>query len=265
MISPTITDEQAAHFREHGYVTAEKFFTPDDLLAIRRQVDKFKDQGKLRNVSTDDKLVNLQLVPLYDKARLFAALPFQDKIRAAITALIGDPAEIHLDQLFLKPGGGVGMGTHWHADNAYFKISDPLKGTAMWIAVDDATVENGTLRVIPGSFRENYPHERDPMSDHHIRCFPPEERAVDCELEAGGVVFFCYGTVHSTGDNNSDRERLGVAYHFLRTDYVTPEIQHLRAHRPQLTGADATNGVKEYGEDMAKAWLEEKSKVLADA
>jgi ectoine hydroxylase-related dioxygenase (phytanoyl-CoA dioxygenase family) len=72
--------------------------------------------------------------------------------------------------------------------NAYFRISDPLKGTAMWIAVHDATVANGTLEVIPGSFREHYAHRRDPHSDHHIRCDPPEERAVPLELPAGGIV-----------------------------------------------------------------------------
>ena len=45
------------------------------------------------------------------------------------------------------------------------------------------------MHVIPGSHRESYEHYRDPLSDHHIRCDPPEERAVPIELKAGGVPF----------------------------------------------------------------------------
>ena len=41
-------------------------------------------------------------------------------------------------QMFLKPAH-VGLGTAYHQDNGYFGISDPLKGTGMWIAVDPAT------------------------------------------------------------------------------------------------------------------------------
>ena len=74
-----------------------------------------------------------------------------------------------------------------------------------------------TLHLIPGSHRERYEHRRDPDSDHHIRAWPPEERAVPIELEAGGVAFFCYGTAHSTRANTTDRERAGMAFHFLHT------------------------------------------------
>ena len=51
-----------------------------------------------------------------------------------------------LDHIFLKPAH-TGIGTDWHQDNAYFKISDPTKGTAMWIALHDAHIENGTLHL----------------------------------------------------------------------------------------------------------------------
>jgi phytanoyl-CoA hydroxylase len=86
-------------------------------------------------------------------------------------------------------------------------------GTAMWIAVHDATLQNGTLQVIPDVFRTSFEHSRDPYSDHHIRCYPPKERAVHLQLPAGGVAFFCYGTPHSTGPNRTERERAGAAFH----------------------------------------------------
>ena len=43
---------------------------------------------------------------------------------------------------------GDGIGTNWHQDNAYFKIRDPMRGTAMWIAAHDATIANGTITPV---------------------------------------------------------------------------------------------------------------------
>jgi phytanoyl-CoA hydroxylase len=157
------------------------------------------------------------------------------------------------------------MASYWFVQaNAYFGIRDPLKGTAMWIAVHDATLANGTLHVIPDSFREAYEHYRDPYSDHHIRRDPPEERAVPVELPAGGVVFFAYGTAHCTKANTTDRERAGVAFHFLRADYAQKElIAEERDYRPYLTGPHATGGLKEYGVRVEGTWETEVEKAVA--
>ena len=249
------------HFREHGYVIEEGFFSKTEVAAMRAEIERFKKEGLLRNVSTDGdgktpsgKDANLQLCPMSPHSLLFRALPFEPKVLDAVTDLIGTPIVLRLDQVFLKPAGH-GIGTSWHQDNAYFKIPEPLKGTAMWIAVHDANIENGTLHVIPDAFEETVEHERDPMSDHHIRFTPPEGAGVACELEAGGVVFFCYGTPHCTKTNNSGSERAGAAFHFLHLDYERePGVRKSPPHRPVLTGPGASDGTEEYGEPVAGSW-----------
>jgi phytanoyl-CoA hydroxylase len=128
-------------------------------------------------------------------------------------------------------------------------------GTAMWTAVHDATLANGTLRVIPDCCHEPLEHRRDPYSDHHIRCYPPEERTVSIELPAGGGAFFGYGTPHTTGPNRTDKERAGLALHFLRADYAQDDlIQPDRDYRPYLTCPEATGGLREYGVKVAGTW-----------
>ena len=261
MSAMQLAQAEIDHFRTEGYLRVPEFFTAREAAAMRAEVERLLETGLLRNVATEGdgktparSLRNLQLCPMYRHSPLFRALPFHPKVVSAVSQLIGDPVILHLDQVFLKPPRD-GMGTHWHQDNAYFKIRDPLKGTAMWIAVHDATVANGTLHVIPGSFREVYEHSRDPYSDHHIRCFPPEERAVPVELPAGGVVFFCYGTPHSTRENRTDHSRAGVAFHFLRADYAAGDlIAPDRDYRPYLTGPRATGGEREYGTRVAGTW-----------
>ena len=264
-----LSKDQMNQFREDGCIWFEDFFTPRETkslgLELERIYDTEREAGALRNVAVQDdgsirnlqgEKQNLQVIPLNDKSELHKALPFHPKVLAVVEGLIGDSFMLELDQAFWKPAR-QGIGTNWHQDNAYFKIADPLRGTAMWIAIHDANVANGCLHVIPGSHRELYEHYRDPASDHHIRCDPPEERAVPVELKAGGVVFFCYGVAHCTYANRSDRDRAGAALHFLHTDYGGLELwKQKKVTRPMLRGLWATGGEAEFGQKFEDRWDE---------
>ena len=265
-----LTEEQAALFRREGWCVVEDFLDARQVAALSAEVERFRRDGLVRNVRTagdgqtpSHEQANLQLIPLFDKSPLLRALPFSEGVVDAVSRLIGDPYLLHLDQMFLKPGR-TGTGTNWHQDNAYFKIDEPLKGTAMWLAVHDATAANGTLRLIPGSHRTAYPHERDPDSDHHIRCWPPETEAITVEVPAGGAVFFCYGVAHATGDNRTDSDRAGLAFHFLHADCAGHDLVAAgRDRRPWITGPGAAGGAPEYGTDVRGTFEAEVERVLA--
>jgi ectoine hydroxylase-related dioxygenase (phytanoyl-CoA dioxygenase family) len=225
---------------------------------MQDELERFKQEGLVRNVATEgdgtthsDTKKNLQLCPTWPHSPRFKALPFTEKVVSAISELIGDPARLRLDQVFLKPARD-GAGTNWHQDNAYFQVNDPMRGVAMWVAVHDATIANGTMHMIPGQQYEKLEHTRDPHSDHHIRCYPDESQEVPCELEAGGVVFFAYGTPHCTKGNNTDKDRAGLAYHFVHADHPTHDNNP--APMPYLSGDLAKGGVEEYGEDQRGKW-----------
>ena len=268
----SLSDAQIEQFKTHGYTLAPDFFSADEVAALRADLARLRSEGKLRNVrppaedadpeKADRGKANLQLAPMSPHSPLIKALPFAPKVIEAVESLIGSPMMLHLDQTFVKPGLR-GTGTNWHQDNAYFKIADPMQGTAMWIAVDDANVANGTMRLLPDMFSEPLPHERDPDSDHHIRCYPENElESIPVELEAGGVAFFCYGTPHCTMANNTTEDRAGIALHFLTLEAAasTPDADKLtdehREYRPVLTGQDATGGEKEYGQSQLGRWDE---------
>jgi len=171
---------------------------------------------------------NLQIVPLSTRSRFFRDLPFRAEIRQTVRALIGGPLFLHLDQVFMKPARD-GAGTQWHQDNAYFKISDPARGTGMWIALDDANLKNGTMQIIPGShLNALLPHVRDMGSNHHICCQPDESRALPVAIPRGGCVFFNYGILHCTKENRSNHERAGLALHFVNGHYLPHTDRFLR-------------------------------------
>ena len=266
----TLSQAELAQFKEIGYVIKPHFFSQPEVAAMQAELERFKQAGLGRNVATEGdgktpskRKINYQIIPLNDKSDLFRALPFCPKVSRAVSALIGDPIARQLEQIFLKPGQS-GAGTSWHTDNAYFRISDPTKGTGLWIALHQATIANGTLQVIPGSFKETFAHERDPDSDHHVKFEADESRAIPVELPAGGAIFFNYGVAHCTKRNTTDQERAGLAYHFLRSDYLPPEEgrgrrrSRRRWNLVHLTGPQATAGQAEYGLALtAESWQAE--------
>ena len=263
------SNSEIEQFRSEGWVVQDEFWSERELRAMRRELERLQAAGLLRNVATDGdgrspsaEKINLQLCPMFPHSALFRAMPFAEKAVSAVQQLIGDPVVLHLDQVFLKPGK-QGMGTNWHQDNAYFQIDDPLKGTAMWTAVHEATVANGTIHVIPGSFRVQYEHSRDPYSDHHIRCYPPEGEAVALELPAGGAAFFAYGVAHCTRANRTEKERAGIALHFINGAMdATAKSGFPLGKRPYLTGPDASGGLKEHGLVVAGTWEREVAALL---
>ncbi|MDX9976333.1 MAG: phytanoyl-CoA dioxygenase family protein, partial [FCB group bacterium] len=114
------SEQQMREYREIGYTTVRDFFTKREVEALRAELERFKDEGLLHNVSTDGDgkthsktAANLQVIPLFDKSMLYRALPFHPKVVSAITELVGEPAMLHLDQIFLKPAQH-GKGTSWH-------------------------------------------------------------------------------------------------------------------------------------------------------
>lgn len=262
------TAQQIAQFRSEGWVAVPDFWSTDEVAAMRAELDRLKDEGLLRNVATEGDGVthskvkaNLQLCPMSPHSPFFRAMPWAPKVAEATEQLIGGPLLLHLDQVFLKPAEH-GAGTNWHQDNAYFHMANPLHGTALWTAVHDANIANGTIRVVPASFTEQLEHRRDPDSDHHIRCYPDESRAVPVELPAGGAVFFAYGTPHATGPNNTAADRAGIALHLLNAAAQCTQGQDVLERMPVLTGPNSTGGEAEYGVRVAGTWDAEVAKLM---
>jgi len=245
-------EEETRSYLEDGFVIKSDFFNFDEVTLIKKETERLYSEGIFRNIATDEygnkskSKKNFQLIPLYDQSKIFRSLPYQQKVIQAISELIGDPFVLRLDQIFLKPARN-GLGTNWHQDNAYFKISDPMKGIALWIAIHDANASNGTIEIIPGLHHQTLEHERDSSSDHHIRCYPHDEKSLTVELNAGGVIFFCYGIPHKTGPNRSEHPRAGLAYHFIHEDFISEKVHQFPNYCRYMTGEKASGGMNEYG------------------
>jgi phytanoyl-CoA hydroxylase len=145
----------------------------------------------------------------------------------ALTGLIGPNVKAMQSMLFIKSEGKPGQA--WHQDELFIPTRDRSL-TAAWIALDDATVENGCLWVLPGSHRRGvlYPDRdhHDPRFDCEVEAFDfpyRDEDAVAVEVPAGSVVLF-NGYLLRMSLPNSGRHglRRALVNHYMSAESLLP-------------------------------------------
>lgn len=113
--------------------------------------------------------------------------------------------------------------TPWHYDCFYWRNTRPK--LSVWIPLDDATAENGTLKVIPGSHRRiwHMAGMAQPSGDFQNAITDGdwrEDEAKICALERGGAIVFSDRLVHASTANTAARDRYVIigTYHAPAAD-----------------------------------------------
>ncbi len=157
----------------------------------------------------------------------FTALLSHPRIVEALVELIGPNVKAMQSMLFIKAEGKPGQA--WHQDE-YFIPTRDRSLTAAWIALDDATVENGCLWVIPGSHRPGIIYPEKAIDDDRFDCtgeayrFPyRDEDAVPVEMSAGSAIIFNGYLLHRSLPNRLEGSlRRSVANHYMSASSLLP-------------------------------------------
>lgn len=119
--------------------------------------------------------------------------------------------------------------TDWHQDiGVTLEEADETEFVTVWLAITDATIENGCLQVIPGKRDTMYPHcakTQVGISDDYL----PKDKPVPAPVKAGGAVLFNPLTPHASLPNESD----GYRWSFDLRYHVTGQPSG-RSHFPEF-------------------------------
>ncbi len=89
---------------------------------------------------------------IHDQDEAFRAFSYSSKVRNVVHQLpLVQPGIIQSQYILKLPL--IGAEVKWHRDST-FLYTEPLSCTALWLAVDDATEENGCLVVFPKSHQK---------------------------------------------------------------------------------------------------------------
>lgn len=133
----------------------------------------------------------------------------------------------------------IGGEVRWHQDASYLQSTgSPVIG--IWVAVEDATLENGCLWVQPGGhrspLRDSYEvnHETLEGELHALDTtpWPGPDEGTPLELAAGGVVVFSDRMPHYSSANRSSRSRQAFTMHC--TDHDSTWAAHNWLQRRSL-------------------------------
>jgi phytanoyl-CoA hydroxylase len=225
----------AAKFVDDGYVVVPGLLNAAEVDEIRADAERFAaGEYPVSNLPEDGRILAIHFPHWVSPVAQRAV------VHPGMAAVLGQIVGAHLphwdgrvkcmqSMLFLKPPGLQGQA--WHQDERFIPTRDRSLCGA-WIALDDATIENGCLWVIPGSHRHGYLH---PFRDHgRPDEFDPTDEAygfddsgaVPVEVQTGDVVFFNGYLLHRSMRNRSDRTRRALVNHYMNAWSPLPWLVH---------------------------------------
>jgi phytanoyl-CoA hydroxylase len=243
----TADDEFVRYFREHGFALLADGLSPAEVEAVNADAVRLcrGDFGQItyghhgddpvQSASTDEVTESDD-----DVLRRFLCIHYPHKASAVardalaaprivegLTSVIGPNVKAMQSMLFIKSEGKPGQA--WHQDE-YFIPTRDRSLTAVWIALDDATVENGCLWVLPGSHRRGVIYPAREQADPRFDCttesfdFPyTDDQAVPVEIPAGTALIFNGYLLHRSLENSGVHGyRRALANHYMSAESVLP-------------------------------------------
>lgn len=220
------TSNWQRHYAEHGYLVVENVLSPDEVAALNAEAARIcRDHGAALRPDGDVRFEDVLCLHFPHKlSPLMRDAMAHPGIVAVLTALLGPNVKAMQSMFFVKNAGKPGQA--WHQDEFYIPTRDrSLIGG--WIALDDATIQNGCLWVLPGSHRPGVlypmrPHGSDEFDAGDEATGFPEGEAVPVEVKAGSLVFFNGYLLHRSLKNRSAGFRRALVNHYMTAESLLP-------------------------------------------
>ncbi len=227
------TPEQVEQFWEDGFVPVPNLLSAAEVARLNARTDailagevKFPqefihlepEQAGGAVALIDRTLVVRKISNLTTRDAVFLELLKHPHVVQTVTAILGPDVKLLNDQMLCKPAR-YGSAKPYHQDSPYWPIR-PMELMTMWIALDDATLENGCLRYLRGSHK-NGPLEHDERLGHHRmpqgwRDLPDSPEEVAVPIPAGSAICHHSLVLHETKPNTTWNRRRGLSVVFMR-------------------------------------------------
>jgi phytanoyl-CoA hydroxylase len=214
-------------FEDDGFVILKKVFSDEELDPIRKLTDEIIAYGEkeledpFRKYYLKHRIDQGALYDLFQRHPEFQSLAKNNVILEKITEVFGEDICLYENSLVYKPKG-KNNAVPWHQD-FISRPHEPLKLIG-WIALDDVKIENGAMKVIPGSHRKGFlKWFRVKGETHHDRIDLSqldERSAIHVELDAGDVLIFNQLLVHSSDECHSEKKRRAYRVSYIGMEKV---------------------------------------------
>jgi phytanoyl-CoA hydroxylase len=231
------SQEEVAQFQQDGYFVVRNLVPQESISAMKRitQRDLAANQGDIeyeaelsypgapQSIDAEGGRTARRLRQAISRDPVFAKLVKEPFLVNRLQQLLGSHIVmplIHHNCIMTKQPR-YSSDTGWHQDTRYwnFTTGDLVN---IWIALGDETLQNGCLRVLPGTHHEGASRER--LDDALFLRTDLEQnqpllaRVVPVELKAGDVLFFHARCFHAATRNYSTETKQSVVFTFRSLD-----------------------------------------------
>ncbi len=234
-----MTDINRAEYEQKGYLTGIALVSPQEATHIRDQFDALE-------ASVGRETARIGLVDYHCKYEFLWNLVNHPKVIDTVQTLLGEDVLLLATHFFCKYGQEERF-VAWHQDVTYWGL-EPPKALTIWYAIDASDVENGCMRVIPGThsrgIREHGKSDQagNLLSINQEVPTTAEENAsaVNLVLKAGEFSIHDGALIHGSLPNRSNRRRCGLTMRFVATSVGQTDAtrQSDRWHPVLFSGED---------------------------
>ena len=199
-----ITEEEMKQYKELGYIIFNNLFTDEEMDKVRTIIDGFDAESEaiLRQKEKD-------FISSAGQINFTAGLNFlspelqqftaDQRFVDITTTILGPDIKLYWDQsVYKRPETSKDF--PWHQDNGYVP-TEPEQYVTCWIALDDATIENGCIWIQPGTHLKGFvPHIK---TDLGYICYYGDIEGIPVELKKGSIVAFNSLLFHKSTPNRS--------------------------------------------------------------
>jgi non-haem Fe2+, alpha-ketoglutarate-dependent halogenase len=210
-----LTPQQVADYQRDGFVFPLRVLTAQQAQHYRNCLEDYERQAGQ----------SLQANMRHKTHLLFTwadQLVHDPGIVDAVADVIGPDILCWSSTFFIKEASHAGF-VSWHQDSTYWGLEPDTVITA-WIALTDATPDNGYMQFIPGSHEvDQLPHvdtfHRDNLLSRgqEIAVEVDKQKAVGVALRAGEMSLHHIKLVHGSEPNRSRERRIGLAIRYIPT------------------------------------------------
>lgn len=233
-----LSRQEVEDFHTNGFLGPYTLCSPEEMAVIRGRIEQ-------EILTTDGPNKRNREQGRHQDKKLVYDLCSHPAIVERFVHLLGPDLVLWASYFFTKHPGGKEI--PWHQDLNYWPIDPPVNVSA-WLAIDECTVENSCVRILPKSHRKVLQHVKsgDGMAFSEMADTKTVDlsKAVDMVLKPGEFFIFSERTLHQSNANVSNKRRMGMA---VRVTVPFVKIYHHQA--PLYEGHKA---IVMHGEDHLK-------------